>query len=207
LSKSVDNCLIRYIDLDLLILFPMAFLDWFSKRSRPQLGTQGSKSLPSRILNDPFYRFQSLDEIRLAASLGIQIDVNQASVDDWLRIPGLSIHQARMLTQLSQSGVQFLCVEDLSAALGLSLQRLKPLEPILSFCYYETDRVCTIQRVNLNTASVEELATIPGMGKVLARAIVRNRLSKGAFKNLVDLQQRLSLPSQTISNLMHYLNF
>ncbi|MGV0023764.1 helix-hairpin-helix domain-containing protein [Phormidesmis priestleyi ANT.L61.2] len=159
----------------------------------------------SCILNDPFYRFQSLDEIRLAASLGIQIDVNQASVDDWLRIPGLSIHQARMLTQLSQSGVQFFCVEDLAAALGLSLQRLKPLEPILSFCYYDED--CMTQRVNLNTASVEELGSIPDMGTVLARAIVRNRVSNGPYKNLVDLQKRLSLPSQTVSHLMHYLNF
>ncbi|KAM3114275.1 helix-hairpin-helix domain-containing protein [Phormidesmis sp. 146-33] len=185
----------------------MTLFDWFSKQSRAQLGSQLPNSLRSRILNDPFYRFQSLEEIRLAASLGIQIDVNQASVDDWLRIPGLSIHQARMLTQLSDSGVQFFCVEDLAAALGLSLQRLKPLEPILSFCYYESESVCVIQRVNLNAASVEDLTGIPGMGKVLARAIVRNRVSNGAYKNLVELQQRLSLPSQTVSNLMHYLSF
>jgi DNA uptake protein ComE-like DNA-binding protein len=182
----------------------MAFLDWLSKQSRPRLV---GKSLRSRILNEPYYRFQSLEEIQVAVSLGIQIDVNQASVDDWLRIPGLSIHQARLLTQLSQSGVQFFCVEDIAAALGLSIQRLKPMQPILSFCYYEAESVCSVQRVNLNTASVEELSKIPGMGRVLARAIVRNRVSKGSYKNLADLQQRLSLPSQTIANLMHYLSF
>ena len=51
----------------------------------------------NKIANDPYYRFQSLQEIAIAAELGIKIDVNQATVDDWLRLPGLSIHQARSL--------------------------------------------------------------------------------------------------------------
>lgn len=178
----------------------MAFLDWLASAAQ-------SVSLRSRIQNDPYYRFQSIEEIRIAVSLGIQIDANQATVDDWLRLPGLSIHQARSLTQLTQSGVQFFCVEDVAAALGLSIQRLKPLEPILKFCYYDPESIHQIQRVNLNQASAEELAQIPVMKPVLARAIARNRITNGDYKNLVDLQQRLSLPSQLTSELMHYLRF
>lgn len=185
----------------------MAFLDWFSKpQSHPDRSLQG-RSLKSKILNNPYYRFQSLQEIQLAASLGVQIDVNQATVDDWLRLPGLSIHQARLLTQLSQSGVQFFCVEDIAAALGMSMQRLKPLEPILRFCYYDADSVCMTRRVNLNSALAADLTQIPGVGPVLARTIVQNRTAKGAYQNLTDLQQRLSLPSSLIANLMHYLSF
>lgn len=186
----------------------MAFLDWLAsgKLLRSQSGLQG-RSLRSRILSDPYYRFQSLDEIRLAASLGIQIDVNQATIDDWLRVPGLSIHQARMLTQLSQSGVQFFCVEDLAAALGLTQQRLKPLEPILKFCYYDAESVHIVQRVNLNTGSVAELVKIPGVGPVLARTIVQQRSTNGTYKNLADLQQRLSLPASLVATVMHYLSF
>lgn len=171
-------------------------LNWFS-----------SALLKSKIQNNPYYRFQSLAEIRIAADLGIQIDVNQASVDDWLRLPGLSIHQAKTLTQLSEFGVQFLCIEDVAAALGLSLQRLKPLEPVMKFCYYDLDSLHQIQRVNLNTATAIELTQIPAIRSVLARAIVRNRQSQGNYKNLVDLQQRLSLPSQLVAELMHYLRF
>lgn len=178
----------------------MAFLDWLSSVAQ-------SRSLKSRIQNDPYYRFQSLAEIRIAADLGIKIDVNQASVDDWLRLPGLSIHQARMLTQLSQSGIQFLCIEDITAVLGLSLQRLKPLEPILSFCYYNPESLYQIQRVNLNTASPDELTRIPQIRPVLARAIVADRTTNGRYKNLIDLRERLSLPNPLIADLMHYLIF
>ncbi|MCU0549994.1 MAG: ComEA family DNA-binding protein [Leptolyngbya sp. Prado105] len=166
-----------------------------------------SSLLKSKIQNDPYYRFQSLAEIKIAADLGIQIDVNQAAVDDWLRFPGLSIHQAKTLTQMSEFGVQFLCVEDVAAALGLSVQRLKPLEPIMKFCYYDPESLHQISRVNLNTATVNDLTQIPEIRSVLARAIVRNRQIRGEFKNLVDLQQRLSLPSEMIANLMHYLRF
>ncbi|MBD1823766.1 ComEA family DNA-binding protein [Cyanobacteria bacterium FACHB-DQ100] len=171
-------------------------LNWFS-----------SALLKSKIQNDPYYRFQTLAEIRIAADLGIQIDVNQAGVDDWLRLPGLSIHQAKTLTQLSELGVQFLCVEDVAAALGLSLQRLKPLEPVMKFCYYDPESLHQIQRVNLNMATAIELTQIPQIRSVLARAIVRNRQSQGSYKDLVDLQQRLSLPNHLIAELMHYLRF
>ncbi|MBW4419383.1 MAG: ComEA family DNA-binding protein [Myxacorys californica WJT36-NPBG1] len=180
----------------------MGFLNWLTS------GSGGAaQSLKSQIQNDPYYRFQSLEEIKLAVSLGIQIDVNQANVDDWLRLPGLSIHQAKMLTQLSTSGVQFFCAEDVAAALGMSAQRIKPLEPIMRFCYYDPESLVQIQRVNLNTASPEELAQIPVMKPVLARAIARNRITNGNYKNVVDLQERLSLPSKVTAELMHYLNF
>ncbi|MFW6358396.1 MAG: ComEA family DNA-binding protein, partial [Chroococcales cyanobacterium] len=92
-----------------------------------------------RILNDPYYRLRSLQEVAIAAELGLKLDVNRASVDDWLRLPGISIHQARSLVELSGMGVQFLCLEDLAAALSVSIGRLKPLEPVLYFSYYDSD--------------------------------------------------------------------
>lgn len=198
----------------------MAFLDWLethwlssSGRNRWLLSLQTLQtmfpwqSLKAKLANDPYYRFQNLEEIRLAAELGIQIDVNTASVDDWLRLPGLSIHQARMLTQLLESGLQFYSLEDLAAALGIPVQRLLPLAPVLRFCYYDTESLDRIDRIDPNVATVETLKQVPNVGPVLARAIVRHRTSHGRYKNLVDLQQRLNLPRRTTETLMHYLRF
>jgi DNA uptake protein ComE-like DNA-binding protein len=158
-----------------------------------------------RLLDDPCYRMRSLAEIATAAELGIKIDVNRAGVDDWLRLPGISIHQARSLVQLSQAGVQFYSLEDIAAALNLSVQYLKPLAPVLSFCYYED--LDSIGRVNPNTASVEQLRQIPIVDSFLASAIVENRMAAGNYRNLVDFQQRLSLSGQLTGQLMHYLQF
>lgn len=186
----------------------MAFLDWLTSvaRTRPPIA-DSSTTLRSRLINDPYYRLQSLEELQLAVSLGVRIDANQATVDDWLRLPGISIHQARSLAELTQSGVQFCCLEDVAAVLGVPVQRLRPFAPILSFCYYDADSLVTIELINPNTASVEALLKAPPIDLFLARAIVKNRLAAGPYRNLADLQRRLSLPSAVTADLMHYLRF
>ena len=178
--------------------------DWLISTTR---NNPNSHSIRVRLQSDPYYRLQSAEEIAIAAELGIKIDVNLATVDDWLRLPGLSIHQARSLVELAQIGVQFCCIEDIAAALGVSVQRIKPLQPILSFCYYDTDSVLTPQPLNPNTASLEQLTQIPAVDLFLARAIVQNRQEGGAYRNLADLQRRLSLSPQLLTDLMYYLRF
>jgi len=184
----------------------MPFLDWLSHVTQAQVGKLAAQTLRSRIQNDPYYRFQNAEELAIAASLGVKIDANTAGVDDWLRLPGLSIHQARTLTELSQSGVSFHCLEDIAAALGVPLSRLKPLEPVLQFCYYDPDSVHTLQPVNPNTATVEVLVQLPGVDLYLARAIVQNR-AIAPYRNLSHLQRRLSLPAELTAQLMYYLKF
>ena len=179
----------------------MGLPDW-RKRLDPR-----RRAVETKILNDPYYRFQSAEEISIGEELGIKIDVNRASVDDWLRLPGISIHQARTLVELVGMGVQLLSLEDLAAAISVPIQRLQPLAPVLHFCYYETDSLLTPQQVNANTASWEQLAEIPLLTPSLAREIVQNRQKEGIYRNLAHLQRRLALDSQLIAQLMHYLQF
>lgn len=185
-------------------LISMALFEWLPPTARLNVNLQ---SIRGKILNDPYYRLQSTQEIAIAAELGIKIDANQASVDDWLRLPGLSIHQARSLVSLARSGVQFFCIEDIAAALGMPPARLKPLEAVIRFCYYDDSSLATPQLINPNTASVEELMQIPFIDSVLATTVVQNRLVAGSYRNLVDFQQRLSLPGNLTAQLMHYLRF
>jgi DNA uptake protein ComE-like DNA-binding protein len=162
-------------------------------------------SLRSRIIEDPYYRFKSAFEIAVAADLGVTIDVNQANVDDWLRLPGISIHQARQLVALSQSGVAFHSISDLAAALSMPIQRLQWLAPVLSFQYYEP--TLALPCVKLDRATVDELIQIPQISPELAAEIISQREQGGNFKNLVDFQQRLGLSGESIGELMHYLQF
>ncbi len=163
--------------------------------------------IKKRIANDPYYRFQSLAEVAIAVKLGVKIDVNQASVDDWLRLPGFSIHQARSLVDLVGMGVQLVCIEDVAAAINVPVQRLQPLEPILHFEYYHRLSPLSPQKINLNTASLAEITQIPTIDKNLAQQIREKRQENGNYRNLADLQSRLQLNSQFISQLMYYVQF
>ena len=162
-------------------------------------------SLRSRIIEDPYYRFKSAFEIAVAADLGVQIDVNQAGVDDWLRLPGISIHQARQLVALSQAGVAFYSISDLAAALNIQISRLQWLAPVLSFQYY--DRSLALPSININRSTVDELAQIPQISPALATEIINQREQGGKFTDLVNFQQRLGLSGESIGELMHYLQF
>ncbi len=166
------------------------------------------QKLRTKLLNDPYYRLKSGEEIAIAVQLGIRIDANQATVDDWLRLPGLSIHQARTLVELAKTGVKFYCVEDIAAALGLPAQRLKPLEIILLFGYYDDESVDAITYVvNPNTATIESLLKVPCIDPSLAQTVVDNRSSYGSYANIVDFQKRLNLSGETLAQLMYYLQF
>lgn len=182
----------------------MVLFNWLSPMTRLNPNWQ---AIRSRLQSDPYYRLRSTDEIAVAAALGITIDVNCAHVDDWLRLPGISIHQARTLVELTSSGVQFCCLEDVAAALSLPVQRLAPLKPLLTFCYYDAESLTTPVPINPNTASVEQLTKIPAVDLFMARAIVQNRQELGAYQNLADFHRRLSLPPDMTSALMYYLRF
>jgi DNA uptake protein ComE-like DNA-binding protein len=163
--------------------------------------------LRAKLLNDPYYRLQSGEEVRLAAELGMGIDANQATVDDWLRLPGLSIHQGRLLVELSRAGVLFYCIEDVATALGVPVQRLEAIKLLIKFNYYDHNSLDKPQQINPNTASVESLSQIPFIDLSLAQTVVENRLAAGPYLSLVDFQRRLELPGDTITQLMYYLRF
>jgi DNA uptake protein ComE-like DNA-binding protein len=161
--------------------------------------------LASRLEQDPTYRLSSYREVGVAAELGFVIDVNQATVDDWLRLPGFSIRQAQVLDQLRQNGVQFFCVEDVAAALGVPPAQLQPLSQVLLFCHYDSTDSMALQPLNLNLATPEQLCRLPKMSPQLAQAIVRDRKHRGQFRSVADFQQRLNLTPEDIQFFMYFV--
>ncbi|MGB3201741.1 MAG: ComEA family DNA-binding protein [Nodosilinea sp.] len=159
--------------------------------------------LASRLKQDPSYRLRSYQEVEQAARIGFSVDVNRATVDDWLRLPGLSIRQAQGLVRLRQAGVQFHCLEDVAAALGVASTQIAPLAPVLSFCYYDSSDA--LPTLSLNQATVHQLGCLPGLPPALAQAIVRERSRRGPYADLADLQRRLGLAPDLVQTLMYYL--
>ncbi len=160
-----------------------------------------------KIARDPFCRLSSAIEVTVAAEMGIAIDANRASTDDWLRLPGISIHQATLLTQLTAGGVVFYGLDDVAAALSVPAAKLQWLAPILRFYFYDPEAVSFLQPIDANRATIEQLERLPGVDRALAQAMVRDRSKRGNFRSIVDLQRRLNLSGELVGQLMHYLRF
>ena len=77
-----------------------------------------------------------------------------------------------------------------SAPAGFSVTHV-PREPVDTLGY----------RVNINTATLEELLTLPGIGKATALKIIQERELNGLYRSIDDLERVNGIGAKKIQNM------
>jgi len=134
---------------------------------------------------------------------GERIDPNTASVDDLVRLDGIGLATARRIVAWREAHGHFRTLEDLDAVNGVGPATLEKMRsqvtlpsagPVLSAApsFRDAASVADLNRatpppdtpVNVNTATLKQLADLPEIGDALAARIVEWRQVNGPFPSV-----------------------
>ncbi|NDV44535.1 ComEA family DNA-binding protein [Flagellimonas sediminis] len=170
--------------------------------------TQVSDSLLSVIA--PYFKFPDWKKRDLPSKTNNQNirtkelftlrDLNSASAEDLKTINGIGETLSARIVKFRDRLGGFLINEQLYDVYGLSpevadklLSRYQVLQPPI------------IQKINLNTANVDQLANVAYLNHKLAQQIVQYREANGNFDSLDELTNVTSFPTERIDRIKLYL--
>ncbi len=184
----------------LINMAPSHWLDPLARRVLEvtgQLPPRSSSANQSGPLAEAWPELEALPEV----TADFTIDVNRATREQWCELPGCTGDMADLLVRLQQGGVQFAAADDLFRLLELPSHLTAIWEPHLLFCWYgDAPSLPDTAPVDLNSAAPIELQALGWPDDRLQQLLAARR--RASFKDLADLQQRLSLPASHIEALI-----
>lgn len=166
---------------------------------RPEIGlsqaAEDMEPLRALVLDSPAIPDSPAVSDPAAEAGPLVIDINTATADELDQIPGIGPSIAGRIIDYRIANGPFRSVSEMIAVSGIgpvSLERMTPFlvaTPGAAVPPAAADvlAIATRLRINLNTASADELATIDGIGPVLAARIVEFRESHGPFREIEDV--------------------
>ncbi|THH41281.1 helix-hairpin-helix domain-containing protein [Neolewinella litorea] len=128
------------------------------------------------------------------------VDINQAGLDEWTRLPGIGPSRARRILEYRERLGGFATVDQVATTYGIPDSVYREILPLL--------RASPIVRpLYINRLSAEELAHHPLLKRSTATVLVRYRENHGPFRSAEDLKKVRALSTETLHALLPYLNF
>ena len=130
------------------------------------------------------------------------MDINEATAEDLEKIYGIGQGlSARILKERAKYG-GFVSMDQLQDIWGLSAEVIGSLQQ-----RFTVKELPDYQRINVNTATINELTKLPYFKYALARNIVAYRSMNGQFKTIEDLTKISAFPVDRIKIIALYLEF
>ncbi len=169
----------------------------YAVRSHPELGLSHCLTLalalpkPAPIVQAP---------VTTGDSMPPRIVLNAAPLSELEILPGISRRQAEAIAALRDSleGLDYL--DQLLSVKGITRKKLERLAPFVDLAF-DPMAPKDSYPIDINTASAEELAKLPGIGPMTARFIVSYRGENGPFRAVEDLMSVKGIGRKTFEKI------
>jgi len=129
-------------------------------------------------------------------------DINQATQEDLIKVYGIGEAISKRILKFKESLGGFVSMDQMKDVWGLSPEVVQRLNTS-----FKVGTLSNIKKIDINNASVKELAQFPYFKYNLAREIVIYRSMNGDIKNVADLTKIKGMSIENANIIALYLDF
>lgn len=133
------------------------------------------------------------------ASAEMTIDINQADSSDWVKLRGIGPVLSSRIIKFRKALGGFYNIDQIAEVYGLPDSIFERIRHQLNIT------TKSLKKLNINTATIDELKSHPYIGYRLAAAIKAFREQHGSFKSLEELKQVQLVDDEIYRKLVPYL--
>lgn len=151
--------------------------------------------------NNPPFRHNRNTNDHTYNKAPVTIAINTADTTALKTLPGIGSRLANRIVSFREKLGGFYSVEQVAEVYGISDSVFQQIKPRLQ---------CdpgAIQKININTAGIDELKAHPYIKYQVANAVIQYRLQHGNFQNRYDLKQVHLVSDHLLQKLEHYINY
>lgn len=122
-----------------------------------------------------------------------KLNINTATAQELQRIPGMNQNLAQNIIDYRTVNGPYESIDDLTKVSGIEKQRIDSLRQNL------------MVKNDLNTATAQDLAKVPGINQTLAQNIIRYREANGPFSSVDDLNKVSGINDFKLDMIKNYI--
>ncbi|MBF6607980.1 MAG: helix-hairpin-helix domain-containing protein [Flavobacterium sp.] len=143
----------------------------------------------------PKFQYRSPEKI-------VVTDINNATAEDLIKVYGIGPALSERILKMRSSLGGFVDMKQMADVWGLSPEVIENL-----MVHFTVSKLPDINKIQINSASIKELAQFPYFRYALAKQIVTYRSMNGDIKNAADLTKIKGFPVEKADIIALYLEF